>query len=106
MNTILRRLWPFPGRDAAPAVTDEDFTPWSPRPFRPTNIERPIPLAALQPSGADLGGFDSNCCWWGHWQHDHWLWIWDSEPVRGETHWLPASAELLPARCYSPEVKS
>lgn len=66
-------------------------------------VQRPIPLAEREPGPGDLGGFDSNSCWWGHWQGDHWLWIWDYEPVRGETHWLPASVEVLPARCCPPE---
>ena len=104
MNPL--RLWPFRGGDAATAVADEDFTPWSPRPFRPTNIERPIPLSTLQPSGADLRGYHSDCCWWGRWQDHRWLWTWGSEPVRGETHWLPGSVQVLPASIYPDKEES
>jgi hypothetical protein len=64
-------------------------------------LSRPIPLSERQPGPDD---FDFNHCWWGHWQGDHWLWTWDYEPVRDETHWLPATARLLPARCCPPEV--
>lgn len=67
-------------------------------------VPKPIPLAERQPESGDLGGFDGDSCWWGYWQGDYWLWIWDAEPVRGETHWLPASADVLPARCFPPEV--
>lgn len=68
-------------------------------------VPKPIPVAERQPEPGDLGGFDSNCCWWGYWQGDRWFWIWDAEPVRGETHWLPASVEVLPTRCCVPEVE-
>lgn len=69
-------------------------------------VQRPIPLTERGPGPGDLGGIDGYRCWWGHWQGDYWLWTWDYEPVRDETHWLPASAQLLPARCCPPEVES
>lgn len=69
-------------------------------------VPRPIPVTERQPGLADLGGFDGNCCWWGHWQDDHWVWTWDYEPVRDETHWLPAGTEVLPACCCPPEAHS
>lgn len=62
---------------------------------RPT--PQPVPVSERLPGPDDLGGFDSNCCWWGHWQDGRWIWVWDCEPVRNETHWLPASTPILPA---------
>lgn len=92
--SILRRLWPR--RRAADRITMA---------VQLVTLPRPIPLAERKPGPADLGGLDSDSCWWGHWQDGHWLWIWDYEPVRDETHWLPASVEVLPARCCPPEVE-
>ena len=84
MNTIFRRLWPRrraqQGR-ATKAVHVQSVL-----------VRRPIPLSERQPKPGDLGGL--------------WPWIWDSEPVRGETHWLPGSVHVLPARCYPLEVES
>jgi hypothetical protein len=62
---------------------------------------QPVPVSERLPGADDLGGFDDNCCWWGHWQGDHWLWIRDSEPVRNETHWLPAHVHSLPAHALA-----
>ena len=106
---LLSLLWPFRGGDVATAVTDDDFVS-VPRSLlteakRLFALVTPIPLAERRPGPDDLGGFDNNCCWWGHWQYDHWSWTWDYEPVRDETHWLPASVEVLPVRCYPPEAK-
>lgn len=96
MNTILRRfccrLWPRRRAQQGRATTAVHV--------QSVLVLRPIPLAERQPEPDDLGGLWDNHCWWGHWQGDHWLWIWDSEPVRGETHWLPASVPVLPASIY------
>ena len=92
IRSLLRRFWQCSPAPVAPVLYKFDHAP--------------IPLAERQPGPADLGGLWDDCCWWGHWQGDRWLWIWDSEPVRGETHWLPATAELLPARCCPPEPRS
>ena len=73
---------------------------------QPVLVQRPIPVTERQPGPGDLGGFDDDHCWWGHWQGDHWIWTWDYEPVRDETHWLPATVQVLPARCCPPEVES
>jgi hypothetical protein len=96
---FLTRLWPFPGGDVATAVPDLLTAP-----DLPFALISPIPLSERQPEPSDLGGIDGYHCWWGHWQGNHWLWTWDYEPVRDETHWLPATAQLLPARCCPPEV--
>lgn len=92
--SILRRLWPR--RRATDRITMGVHV---------VAVPKPIPLAERQPGQDDLGGLYGYSCWWGHWQGDHWLWVWDTEPVRDETHWLPASAQVLPARCWAPEVK-
>ena len=89
---ILRRLWPR--RRAADRITMGVHV---------VTVPKPVPVGERKPGPGDLGGFDADCCWWGHWQDGHWLWIWDDEPVRDETHWLPASVEVLPARCCAPE---
>ncbi len=96
---FLSRLWPFRGGDVATAHGEQPSLTMA---VQIVTLPQPIPLAERKPGPADLGGLDSDSCWWGHWQRDHWLWIWDYEPVRDETHWLPASVEVLPARCCPP----
>ena len=93
---FLNRLWPR--RRAQQSSVN--------MPVQLLELRRPIPLSERQPEPSDLGGIDGYHCWWGHWQGDHWLWTWDYEPVRDETHWLPATAQVLPARCCPPEVES
>jgi hypothetical protein len=113
---FLNRLWPFRGGDVATAVTDEDFVSVPRRPFRPSAIltapslpfapiPRPIPLTEREPGPDDMDAIDYDCCYWGDWQEDHWIWKWGSGPWRDETHWLPASVQVLPARCCPPEVR-
>jgi hypothetical protein len=91
---FLTRLWPR--RSEQPGLTMA---------VQLVTLQQPIPLSERQPEPSDLGGIDGYHCWWGHWQGNHWLWTWDYEPVRDETHWLPATAQLLPARCCPPEVQ-
>lgn len=95
MLNILRRLWPR--RRAADRITMGVHV---------VAVPKPIALKEREPGANDRDGdgFDNDCCWWGDWQDDHWWWTWDHGPMRGETHWLPASVEILPARCCPPEV--
>lgn len=66
-------------------------------------VHRPIALAELEPS---LDDRDAGGCWWGAWDRDAntWIWDWDTSSSRPDTHWLPASVDVLPVRCYPPEV--
>ena len=53
----------------------------------------------------DLGGGTDPGCWWGHWFHGRWYWMFGPRPLPEiDTHWLPASVEVLPVRCCPPEV--
>ena len=91
----VRRLWPR--RRATDRITMGVHV---------VAVPKPIALAERKPGSRDRDGdgFDSDCCWWGDWQDDHWEWAWETGPWHGETHWLPATTEILPARCCPPEV--
>lgn len=99
---FLARLWPFLGGDVATAHGEEPSLTMA---GQLVTLPRPIPLLPLTERNPGPGDFDdlSGCCWWGQWHGAFWVWTWDDKPVRDETHWLPASAEVLPARCCPPE---
>jgi hypothetical protein len=91
---FLTRLWPR--RSEQPGLTMA---------VQLVTLQQPIPLAERQPGPDDMDAIDYDCCYWGDWQEDHWIWKWGSGPWRDETHWLPASVQVLPARCCPPEVQ-
>lgn len=66
-------------------------------------VPKPVPVAERKPGADDMDAIDA-CCWWGDWYEGHWIWVWGSYPPRDEAYWLPASVEVLPARCCPPEV--
>lgn len=92
MLAILRRLWPR--RRAAASITMG---------VHAVAVPKPIPLKEREPWNDDYCG---NFVWWGFWDVDRWLWHFQECPDLEHTHWLPASVEVLPARCCPPEVES
>ena len=93
MTNILRRLWPR--RRAAARITMGVIA---------VEVPRAISMDDRRPGPDDLGEFE-DCCWWGNWDTNHWRWAWKPAPGEWDTHWLPASVEVLPARCCPPEVQ-
>lgn len=92
--SILRRLWPR-RIYAQPLLR---------APAHPYALLTPIPLAKQEPvpNDADADGL----IWFGKWVSEWRLRDWTLSYVASsmDTHWLPASVEVLPARCCPPEV--
>lgn len=61
-------------------------------------VAKPVPLTERDPLPAERS--PSGWAWWGHWEADRWVWMWDDSPWEHHTHWLPAWVEVLPVRCY------
>ena len=109
---LLARLWPFRGGDVATAVTDDDFVSVPRRPFpltkllaapeHPFTLIPPIPLTERRLDERDTTSLRFG--WWGRWSGGRWDWNWSNGAWHNETHWLPASVEVLPVRCCPPEV--
>lgn len=91
MLTILRRLWPR--RRASASITMGVHV---------VAVPKPIPLAERQPGDIER----SSGVWIGFWEDVAGIWDWEfkSEPEAWDTHWLPATVEVLPTRCCVPEV--
>ena len=91
MLNILRRLWPR-RIYAQPLLT---------APAHPYALLTPISLSERKPGNSD---YCDDLIWWGYRYFDTWLWDLRLHPEDCHTHWLPASVEVLPARCCPPEV--
>ena len=88
--SILRRLWPR--RRAAASITMGVHV---------VVVPKPIPVTERKPGPEDRDSY-GQCWWWGT-NHTHRpAWVYSAG---WGTHWLPASVEVLPARCCAPEVE-
>lgn len=93
MINVLRRLWPR--RRAADRITMG---------VHAVGVPKPIALAERSPETVER----SSGVWFGFWEDwagGKWDWEFATYPDAWHTHWLPASAEILPARCCPPEVE-
>lgn len=93
MLTILRRLWPR--RRAAASITMGVHV---------VAVPKPIPFVEREPVPRDADA--DGLIWFGKWVEEWRLWDWrlGYAACSMETHWLPASVEVLPTRCCPPEV--
>lgn len=92
MTNSLRRLWPR--RRATASITMGVHV---------VVVPKPIPLKERKLGPGDCW---NAACWFGKWDGCIWVWRWNwYAPPGRETHWLPASVEILPARCCPPEVQ-
>ena len=67
----------------------------------------PVPVAERLPGESDLSqaGYSPGSCWYGEWDGERWSWTFHWQRGSWHTHWLPASVEVLPARCCVPEAQ-
>ena len=87
MLATLRRLWSR--RRASASITMGVHV---------AVVPKPIPLVDEVPG---------DVAWYGFWHCDENTWHWQKlgAPRHWHSHWLPTTAELLPARCCPPEVE-
>lgn len=90
--SILRHIWPR-RRASADRITVGVHV---------VTVPKPIPLAER---GAGPGDDLDDLIWWGYRYFDTRLWDLRLHPEDCHTHWLPATVEILPARCCVPEVE-
>lgn len=90
LRTLLRRFKPRPKSSLVIGITT-------------VHVVQPTALTSRAPEADDRSR--SGFAWWGHWERNRWIWIWDKAAWDHHTHWLPASVEVLPVRCYQSEVQ-